>query len=332
MEYLGSLIYRRNTIDGPLTLESASFGSGRFTVSETTDIAGRPLKKYIPNYFVADHLGSTRVVLQKNALGSSWQVLERNDYYPFGKRIDLSQGAITDNRHRFSGKEEQSLFNLPFIDFGARMYDPELGIWRTMDKLATSYYRWSPYNYALGNPIRFKDPNGRNPVVVAIPLVPVVAVTAGIVTTAYVLEKTGATDALMNSVRDVAGKISDAGREWEAKRWRKAKEELDQAQANVQKSINDNFPEPDPDGSGKGPNNSDASLKVKIGVATGLAAYFIQTLFDLDGDNIPDGDTEPEPEKEEEKPEERKPDVEHEQEENQWMYEYEPFWQEEEHF
>jgi RHS repeat-associated protein len=161
MEYLGSLIYRRNTQGGPLTLESASFGSGRITVSETDNGSGGIQRKYTPNYFVTDHLGSTRVVVRKNTSGNSWQVLERNDYFPFGKRIDLSQGAITDNRFRFSNKEEQSLFNLPFVDFGARMYDPFSGRWITLDVLGHVRPWESPFLYAGGNPISRIDRDGK---------------------------------------------------------------------------------------------------------------------------------------------------------------------------
>ena len=71
-EYMGSLVYQR--VNGDLQLESAAFGGGRIMVSH-----GSPTV-YTPNYFLTDHLGSTRVVYD----GS--QHVARNDFYPYGMR------------------------------------------------------------------------------------------------------------------------------------------------------------------------------------------------------------------------------------------------------
>ena len=106
-------------------------------------------------YHVNDYLCSVRVVTD-----AAGDVLERNDYSGFGKRLESSTGIL--NRYRFSGKEEQTLTVPGWQDFGARMYDPDLARWTTPDPLADQYPGISPYAYCAGDPVNFVDPEGES--------------------------------------------------------------------------------------------------------------------------------------------------------------------------
>jgi len=44
---------------------------------------------------------------------------------------------------------------------GARFYDSDVGRFLSLDPLAGDFAAWSPYNYVLGNPVSFIDPDGR---------------------------------------------------------------------------------------------------------------------------------------------------------------------------
>ena len=167
-QYRGSLIYAQTagqTGSPVITLDCAVTSAGRIVRENSAD--GSPTYKV--QHYLRDHLGSVRAVID----GDTGTVIETNDYYPFGKRIPVTnsvaepveattQSATSPDRWLFSSKESQSFLNasIPLLDFGARMYNPVIARWTASDPLSEKYYGISPYVYCLGNPIVNIDVKG----------------------------------------------------------------------------------------------------------------------------------------------------------------------------
>lgn len=110
-----------------------------------------------------------------------------NHYYPFGLRhevyvsgtkLDFSRNPgdgiepepglppvldyVTrmEYQYKYNGKELQDELGLGLYDYGARNYDPAIGRWMNVDRLAEKYSNMSPYGYVANNPIYYIDING----------------------------------------------------------------------------------------------------------------------------------------------------------------------------
>jgi len=107
----------------------------------------------IPYYFLKDHLGSTRIVVN----GAGGGEVERYDYGPFGEVIPIQINPQV--HYRFTGQELDEFSNgFSLHNFRARLFDSDLGRFYAMDPARQG---WSPFVYAGNNPVVFVDRDGR---------------------------------------------------------------------------------------------------------------------------------------------------------------------------
>ena len=146
---------------GPFRLVQEMFPAS-ITLESVATVGGRIVKNgnnLQPRYFITDHLGSTRVVLDNFG-----DVLERYDYYPYGKIVPVSVASSGNTDYLYTGKESQNaLFGINWYDSAARFQTTD-GIFTSIDPLAEKYYHLSPYAYCAGNPVNLVDLKGLNPI------------------------------------------------------------------------------------------------------------------------------------------------------------------------
>ena len=174
-EYRGNLVYAGDS------LKCILFDGGLIAMDGASP-------EYL--FFLRDHLGSVRVVAR-----SDGKVVQVNHYYPYGMAYasgrmsgnaeahpvtgeggnvidgDLEIGGGTGGMelarpgasqpYRFLGNELYTSNSLGLYDFSARMYDPALGRFLSVDPMAEGYRHLSPYAYCAGNPAVYVDKDGQ---------------------------------------------------------------------------------------------------------------------------------------------------------------------------
>jgi RHS repeat-associated protein len=120
----------------------------------------------IVRYYHTDAIGSVRMITD-----ASQAVVSYYDYFPFG---DEWPGSTFPETRKFAAKERDSETAFDYV--GARYYASRTGRFTTVDPVLnieaalTDPQRWNRYAYALNNPLRNVDPDGKEPVTVGLVL------------------------------------------------------------------------------------------------------------------------------------------------------------------
>ncbi|HTN87933.1 MAG TPA: SpvB/TcaC N-terminal domain-containing protein [Sorangium sp.] len=160
--YLGGYeVYRRRNGSG-LAPERQTLhvmdGTRRVAMVETktVDTSGPFTVTPRVRYQLDNHLGSAS--LEVDAAGL---VIGYEEYHPYGTTAYWSAASgieVSQRRYRYTGKEKDEETGLYY--HGARYYAPWLGRWTTADP-AGMVDGPNLYRYVRGNPIRLRDPSGR---------------------------------------------------------------------------------------------------------------------------------------------------------------------------
>lgn len=108
-------------------------------------------------WYHPDHLGSSSFIT-----GLDGEVTQSIDYFPSGEVFVENHKNSYNMPYKFNGKEQDS--ETGYYYYGARYYNPRVSLWLNVDPLAEKYPNWSPYVYTFNNPIKYIDPDGRDPI------------------------------------------------------------------------------------------------------------------------------------------------------------------------
>lgn len=144
--------------------------------SQATELQYFPTKEgYVANkagsysyvFQYKDHLGNIRLSYAKNISSGLTDIIEENNYYPFGlehqgynNNPNPTYGNVVSEQYKYNGKELQDELGLNVYDYGARNYMPDIGRWGSIDNKSEKFISLSPYHYAGNNPILYLDVDG----------------------------------------------------------------------------------------------------------------------------------------------------------------------------
>jgi len=142
-------------------LEYIQFDEGRIrtTSSYTTFLLADEIQY---EYYLKDHLGNVRMVVEKDEATGELIVSQENHYSPYGLKlegyINNTSIASNPNPYGFGGSEIESALNTWHLHY--RMYDPAIGMFWQVDPAKHAYNMIGQYSWPFNDPANFTDPLG----------------------------------------------------------------------------------------------------------------------------------------------------------------------------
>lgn len=190
-------VYRRNidAVTSTITFEQTEkhiYGSARVGIyNESLPLLGTQNAEYSQtmwthtigkrSYELQNHLGNVLSVISDKPLPHDddsdgvvdWylaDIKQSTDYSPFGVQLsgrNFTASNAKEFRYGFNNMEEDDEIKGDgnSYDFGARMLDPRLGKWLTIDPLQSKYPMDSPYMFASNSPLAMHDPDGKEKII-----------------------------------------------------------------------------------------------------------------------------------------------------------------------
>jgi hypothetical protein len=150
-DYLGGYQYQNTVLQFFPTAEG---------YVKNTPVSGTNTYSYVFNY--TDHLGNVRLSYTKNPSTNALDIIEENNYYPFGLKHN-GYNPITptpDYKYKYNAKELQEELGLNVTAMDYRQYDSAIGRFLGIDLLSELTPSETPNHFGHNNPVFFSDPSG----------------------------------------------------------------------------------------------------------------------------------------------------------------------------
>ena len=134
--------------EDPSNPENAQPGYG-YVAGDTTELEET-------FYYHSDHLGSTSYVTDEDG-----NITQYEAYLPYGELLVDEHSSSESMPYKFNGKQLDDETGLYY--YGARYMNPVASIWYGVDPLTDKYPNVGAIGYCVGNPISFKDIEGKFP-------------------------------------------------------------------------------------------------------------------------------------------------------------------------